>query len=440
MIVEIFKQLEKTTSRKGKERILLNNSTNEIFKEILFYTYNPFYNFYLKKVPKPIKFGNKTIEDSWNDFKAILDELRLRKITGNMAIKIVRKFFEKVNLDTFEIYKQILQKKFTKIGINIKTINKIFGNDFIPEFKIQLAYPYDFERANYPDYWYVTPKLDGIRAIYIHNQQKIFTRKGHEIIGFDHLVEQCFNICEKYKLEFLDGELWSQSVEFNTIQSYVMKQKDFDDSIKKRIVFNIFALGSENVKNTKEMINIMEEISNEKFKFINILESQKIENEVNILVSKTIDSLIDGYEGIMLRHPEIHYVWKRSHELVKFKEFQVIEAYEKYKYLLNNDTIDKIKSFMTKTGHKIVDDFIITDVVEGTGNFKGMLGAIVVEGYINGKKIISKVGSGFTVEQRKELWKIREKLIGKEVELSYQEITKDNSLRFPVIRKIKMDR
>ena len=47
-VVEVIKQLESTTSRKEKERILKINQNNQILKEILFYTYNPFYNFYLK--------------------------------------------------------------------------------------------------------------------------------------------------------------------------------------------------------------------------------------------------------------------------------------------------------------------------------------------------------------------------------------------------------
>ena len=57
----------------------------------------------------------------------------------------------------------------------------------------------------------------------------------------------------------------------------------------------------------------------------------------------------------------------------------------------------------------------IVDVEEGTGRNKGRLGAIVCKYYNN----TVKVGSGFSDEQRVALWKNREYIIGKIVDIKY---------------------
>jgi ATP-dependent DNA ligase len=47
-----------------------------------------------------------------------------------------------------------------------------------------------------------------------------------------------------------------------------------------------------------------------------------------------------------------------------------------------------------------------------------------------------KVGTGFTAEQRQNLWKIKETLIGKSAKVMYQALTNDHIPRFPVFVEI----
>ena len=83
-------------------------------------------------------------------------------------------------------------------------------------------------------------------------------------------------------------------------------------------------------------------------------------------------------------------------------------------------------------------DLKIVGFEEGEGNFKGTLGATLVEYKDN----IVKVGSGYSLEDRNYIWEHKKELIGRIMEVQYFEEStnqKDNklSLRFPVFLRIR---
>ena len=90
--------------------------------------------------------------------------------------------------------------------------------------------------------------------------------------------------------------------------------------------------------------------------------------------------------------------------------------------------------------------FVITGFEIGSGKFKNTLGAIHVIGNVDGKVIRAKVGSGFSEEEREDVWSRREELMDTYIEVKYQGVTdKPNangeySIRFPVFMKYKEDR
>jgi len=438
LLLYIIERLKTTISRNKKLAILTEYKNNSLLKEFLFYTYNPYYRYYLKKLPYPEYFGHRNPEQSWGDFKILLDKLKNRQITGHRAFLEVKQFFSTITKETYNLYRQVFKKKLTGVGINVKTINKVFKG-LIPEFKIQLANEFNIEKIHkYPEYWYVSPKLNGIRAIYLHGKSGLYTRQGHKIIGFDFIEQDCFRMCNKLNLNFLDGELYSDRIDFNTIQSCVMNQKNFTKDIKQQIKYNLFALGACNT--TSDMINKLKQV--EKISgfnsFIKVLPYIKVKNDINEIIKMYL-MLYNEYEGIVLRHPEVYYDWKRSDKLLKFKRFTLLEIYEKHRDTIDDTLFSRVKQYLDTT-KLVLDDFFIVDVIEGQGEFKGMLGALVIEGNYRGNKIITKVGSGFDKKQRMELWNMQDNLLGKEVVVKCEEITKDNSLKFPVIKEIKLDR
>ena len=80
----------------------------------------------------------------------------------------------------------------------------------------------------------------------------------------------------------------------------------------------------------------------------------------------------------------------------------------------------------------------VIDIVQGTGKNKDRMGNIICEGTDYGKKVSVSVGSGFTDEQRQEIWDNKDSYIGMIAEIradAFSEVKeKQNdmwSLRFP---------
>ena len=89
-------------------------------------------------------------------------------------------------------------------------------------------------------------------------------------------------------------------------------------------------------------------------------------------------------------------------------------------------------------------DLKVIQVVEGEGKYVGMMGALLCEGFDDGKLIRVSVGSGFSDEQRAEIWKNRRKALGQTVVVMCDAVTQSNtgeySLRFPRFKTFRDDK
>jgi len=95
-------------------------------------------------------------------------------------------------------------------------------------------------------------------------------------------------------------------------------------------------------------------------------------NEVHNVESVTAlydAALVMGYEGLVLKYPEHLYTFKRSKDWIKLKE--VKDA-----------------------------DLLVTGIQEGTGKYKGMIGALECSGHVEGKEVIVNVGTGLSDLER----------------------------------------
>jgi len=84
--------------------------------------------------------------------------------------------------------------------------------------------------------------------------------------------------------------------------------------------------------------------------------------ELNNLFTNTINQ---GQEGLMLKKWDSLYSFKRSNAWLKLKP--VLDA-----------------------------DLTCVDIIEGEGKYKGMVGALACEGFVDGTFVKVKVGSGLT--------------------------------------------
>lgn len=77
-------------------------------------------------------------------------------------------------------------------------------------------------------------------------------------------------------------------------------------------------------------------------------------------------------------------------------------------------------------------DVLITDVIEGTGKYIGMLGAFVTH--------MGKVGTGLDDIERKTFWEQRDSMIGQTIEVSCMHLTDTGKFRHPRFVRLRPDK
>jgi DNA ligase-1 len=251
--------------------------------------------------------------------------------------------------------------------------------------------------------------LDGLRCVFKNG--KLWTRNGKEIVGFNHIIEELKTLGE---FNLVDGELYSHSLDFQTIQGYVLSHKNINEEEKKQIFYNVFVILMDGTT-TESMINHMKRLNDfngKKLKYIKFLEYEVINNDFEKIKELDRKWVSMGYEGLMLRSWDVVYAYKRSDDLLKFKSF-------------------------------FEESLTVVGALEGKGKYQGMLGKFICEGVVEGYNVKTEVGSGFNDKQREEFWKKKKSLIGKLISVKYQGVTTtdgENSLRFPIFRGFQLDR
>lgn len=288
-------------------------------------------------------------------------------------------------------------------------------------FKPQLAVAWDkpLDKLEYPVI--AEPKLDGVRCVCIIDDEgfpTFWSRDEKPFVNFEELEQEIKNLCLESGTIF-DGEILAKSGSFDdTIsrsRSHRGKNKHID---YKYYIFDIPSCEFDSLWERKEFLQETIKGSN----LITIIPYKYIENSGQLFEYHKKNCRY-GWEGTMIKNP-----------------------YANYHYGRNKDW-KKIKPFYTA-------DLKIVSMSEGKGKAAGMMGRIVVEGRIEDREALQEgqdpceafmhvrceVGTGFTDELRKELWNNRDKYIGQMVEIQYQEVTKDNSLRFPSFKRFRSDR
>jgi DNA ligase-1 len=401
-MIKLIKDLETNGSTLKKTELLKQFKNKELLKRVLFYTLEPNLNFYIKKLPA-LKTGKTTFETGWIMFEKHLDNLNARLYTGNDAIQRTVELLEKFDAESQKIAKRVLFRDL-RCNVSATITNKVFPK-LTSEFKVQLANKYDPDKAYKNTLWAASRKMDGLRCVLKNG--KLYSRNGKEVIGFDHIVGELNSLGE---YELIDGELYSPEIGFQEIQGYVMRKKNVVEEDKKKIFYNIFAMINKTTT-TPEMVLAIEKLRAKNHRtYLRFVEYTIIDNDFEKI--KALDKLwvSEGYEGVMLRSMDVVYDWKRSDALLKFKSFKE-------------------------------EDLKIVDAIEGAGKYKGMLGAFLCRGKVEGHRIETECGSGYNDKQRAEFWKNRQKMIGTLIEVKYQGLSDDKtSLRFPIFRKTKEDR
>ncbi len=427
---EIIKSIESSNSRIFKENIILEemNKQNDIFFKGLSLAYNKLLTFGVKQLPISEKEGPGL---DWNEFNKLCEKLIKRELTGHAARDEIINLKNKSSKDEWNFfYRRILQKDM-RCGLSERTVNNVakknnFQNFIIPVFSCQLAQDCELHKKKLSGKKSLELKLDGVRAVsvlYPSGKVDMFSRNGKELNNFDHIKDE---IKKQIDISFikhalvLDGEVVSDN--FQALMKQIHRKNSSQNKDAKLFLFDLLPLESFKKgiyeKPYDVRINWLREIYNkflQKSTFINLIESIHVDLDTELGMEKfksfNKKSIIDGYEGIMIKDPKSYYECKRSTTWLKSKPFIEISLEVK-------------------------------DYEEGTGRNKGKLGAVIAEGKDEGKNFKTNVGSGFTDLQRKEFWEAKEKLIGQIVEIRADSISKSQdgsywSLRFPRFKSFR---
>ncbi|MGF1909718.1 DNA ligase [Vibrio kasasachensis] len=220
---------------------------------------------------------------------------------------------------------------------------------------VVLAHHYQ-QGIDVAEYWQ-SEKLDGIRAIW--DGKSLTTRNGRHI----HVPKWFSDPLPDYPVE---GELWAGRGNFHIVQQTVLDHKPKDKAWR-QIHFMLFDLPHAAGDYAKRYYNLVYLVEQLNLPYIEYIDHQPIQSEQELF--SYLDSVDHSNgEGIMLRKITSRYQAGRSSDLLKLKRHHDDEA--------------------VVLGYKV-----------GTGKYKGMLGAVLVE-WRDGKQFY--IGSGFTDQQRRQ--------------------------------------
>lgn len=427
VMINIFERLQSfvdlsnsSNSNNDKLAVIEQFKDDVEVMQILKWTYDPFKQFYVTS-SNCKKRSDLVSKVTHSHVLHLLEDLSDRVLTGHTAIGYVNAFVNE--------YLQYEDLIWSIIDRNLKTrsttqmINKVVP-DLIPTFSVALANAYDEKTAKkvkWEDVWYCSRKLDGVRCIAIVDRggnTKFYSRAGNEFTTLGKIAEEIKNHPLLWN-RVLDGEVCMVDQNGNEDFQGVIKEikrKDHTIQTPKYFVFDSLT-HQEFASGTSERTFWMRDA--EMIDTFGDIESPLIDHlaQIEIMDDEGFESMNDiakanGWEGLMLRK-NATYQGKRSSDILKVKTFYDAE------YIV--------------TG---VENKVHRVIVNGQEVEEEVLSHV----YITHKGCTVKVGSGFSLEERRQYYANPDQIVGKTITVQYFEETQNQhgefSLRFPVIKAV----
>ena len=407
-VIDILEEVKKTSGSNDKKAILQAHKDNDLLKTVLKMGLDPFTPFHVVKVPKVKQRSKNTFSEpvAWTTFFNAANMCATREITGNAAIDLLYTCFSMVKEEEEKWMRRIL-KKHLAIGASTKTVNKVFP-DLIPTFDVALAQKFEEKRLKGKSEVAVEPKLDGIRcfAIVENGAALLYARSGKLISNFDETIgvelaklpEGCY-----------DGEIMGKDFIALMRQAYRKENVVTDGtylSLFDYIPMSEWKSRTSSMTCRDRYCELYDNLTSiEGLKYLRYIPRYVVPADYDSIKSWHDDFVQQGHEGAMIKDLDAPYKFGRGPEVMKLKAFHDV-------------------------------DLKIEKLIEGTGKHSGKLGSVVV----NYHGVEVQVGSGFSDELRESIWPDPDSFVGRMIEVRYQEVTPDGSLRFPTFVCFRNDR
>ena len=431
VILEIIKELRADASLNYKKEVLARYSDYEPFKEFLIRVYNPRINYYMKKIPDIVSYGMK--EQSSFELYTLLDALSTREITGNQAQEVVREYLLNTNQVIRELFELVIGRDI-RAGVGVGIINNVYKG-LIEEIFYMRCSSLDektLERFDtLPEGFLTQDKLDGIFNYIIKANDTVcmLTRAGtvwtSESLKQD-MVECPDKVYVGEGLIYKDGKPLDRKTGNGMITSYIKREATLE-SLQEKL--------NKAKPNSKQEGNLTFELVDKQEEF------EQIDKALHFVIWDSL-TLHEFEEGLSTR-PYTERFGEAIKATFMTSKLKPVSSYRVYsmkeaqaiadEFIVEGgegavvkklDAIwkDGTSKDMVKIKAVLDADLLCVDVEEGSGKYKGKVGALVLETSCGRLRV--KVGTGLTDKDRDKPF---DYYIGKVIEIQYNEFIKSKS-------------
>jgi ATP-dependent DNA ligase len=422
----VLNEIATNSSRTYKTHVLSEYRENRLLQTVIKLTLDPLINFYIRKIPIYVPSTSATV--TLPQVLPSLERIFNREVTGNAAIELLRSILSSLSSDDASVIERIIQKDL-KCGVSTATVNSIWKG-LIHDYPVMLCSAFDDKLAakiKYPAI--VQLKMDGMRFnVIVRNGCCEYRSRNGKELELHGTLDADFVTMAKGKNVVFDGELMIKFPNAAIHNQGVFAERKIGNGILS--------------KATKGTLS----------------------NEEACMIYATVWDMIpfDDFQREVCRTP---YHMRLSHlidallpasitrvALVEHHTVQSFEAAMQYfdTYLAQGQEGIIIKDragiwenkrakHQMKCKGELECDLLVTDVLDGTGKYAGMLGAISCQSRDGVIKV--DVGSGFNDEQRTTL---KNNIIGKIVSIKYNARITDkkgqHSLFLPIFIEVRDDK
>ncbi len=245
-----------------------------------------------------------------------------------------------------------------------------------PQLLLLNKYSDDINTTN----WYMSEKLDGVRAYW--DGEKLISRSGKVFTAPTFFTKEF----PKYEL---DGELWSKRESFSEVVSIANRKKPHNGW--KNLIYNIFEVPNKDGNLTSRLSDIKTSRYLKVIKQIQVKNKQQLDEFLKDVEKK-------GGEGVVIRDGSMPYYTGRGNSALKVKSY-------------------------------IDDECEVVGYNKGQGKYEGMIGSLSCR--MKNMQVI-KIGSGLDEHQRAVPPKL-----GAIVTFKYYGLTSKGNPRFPIFLRVR---
>ena len=417
-VVNFIEEMKATSSTNDKKSIL-QKYDSPVLRKLFEYVYSPFKQYYVTS--DNLKKRQDLSFDNYDDLFSLLDDLNERRVTGHSAIQSVNGFIEK-NKEFADVIYDVIDRNL-KTRATTTLINSVMPGT-VPTFDVALAEKFEGneKKVNFDSgEWWASRKLDGVRCIAVIDENgdiKFYSRAGNEFLTLDVLAEELKSL--NLRSVVLDGEVCiMKDGGLEDFQGIIKEIGRKDHTIQNPMYYVFDMLQAEEFNNQSGEIPLSTRLLQLGVFFSLHSDLKCVAPLVQIQVSSrehfeemVADATNLGYEGIMIRK-DVGYEGKRSKNLLKVKKMHDAE----YVVVDVENGIHRV----IEAGREVEEEMLRAVMVEHKGNRV-------------------RVGSGFSIDQRRFYYQNPDEILGKTITVQYFEETTDqhgdHSLRFPVIKVV----